>query len=95
MLIRIVRMHFKEDRVEHFLKIFQENYKAISGFSGCISVELLRDAADPLCYCTVSRWDADNSLQAYRTSPLFESVWKTVKPMFGRKAEAFSLIDAL
>ena len=92
MLVRIVRMYFKPEHVDDFLKIFDANQKAIAGFPGCQSVELLRDEVNPSCYCTLSRWNDAASLEAYRKSELFGRVWKSVKPMFERKAEAVSLV---
>ena len=91
MLVRIVRMHFTEVGVEEFLRIFSEHRKKIGTFPGCTSLELMRDHDDPNCFATMSYWDGPGDLEAYRKSELFGGVWSRVKPLFSRKAEAFSL----
>ncbi len=91
MLIRIVRMHFNDKEIQSFLEIFESNKKAIRHFQGCSHLQLLKDPKDPLCYTTLSYWDTQESLEKYRKSPLFESVWSRVKPLFSRRTEAFSL----
>lgn len=92
MIIRIVRMHFTADGAEKFLSIFDANEEAIRNFSGCTHLELLKDKDDDLCYTTLSHWKDDASLQYYRNSALFASVWETVKTLFGDRPEAFSLV---
>lgn len=91
MLIRIVRMHFTEHGIEDFLKIFNTNKIAIRNFEGCSHLELLKDIENPLVYTTLSHWKDEQSLETYRKSDLFTSVWKTVKPLFSQQSQAFSL----
>ena len=91
MLVRIVRMHFTEAGVDPFLEIFNRNKHAIRNFPGCTSLELLRDASDPHCYCTLSHWDNEDSLEKYRMSELFSQVWVNVKKLLSEKTQAFSL----
>lgn len=91
MIIRIVRMHFTEAGVAPFLAVFEKNKLAIRNFEGCIHLELLRDAHDPTIFTTLSHWQAAENLEAYRTSDLFEQVWKQVKPLFSARTQAFSL----
>ena len=90
MLIRIVRMHFKEGNEKEFLKIFDLHKISIGNFSGCTHLQLLIDLNDPLCYTTLSYWRAEENLEDYRQSELFAAVWKKVKPLFSKKTEAFS-----
>ena len=90
-MIRIVRMHFREDGVDPFLAAFREHMEAIRNVPGCSHLELLRDAHDPLAYTTLSHWKNVESLEEYRKSELFKSVWATVKKGFSRSAEALSL----
>jgi heme oxygenase (mycobilin-producing) len=92
MLIRIVRMKFTEAGVAEFLDIFNRNKIAIRNFTGCSHLELLKDADDPFTYTTLSHWNDEQSLEAYRQSALFASVWDTVKTLFAERTQAFSLI---
>ncbi len=91
MLIRIVRMHFTEAGVEEFLDIFNRNKIAIRNFPGCTHLELLKDAQDETIYTTLSHWNDEASLEAYRKSELFGSVWGRVKTLFAERTQAFSL----
>ena len=91
MIIRIVRMHFTEAGVEEFLEIFNANKIAIRNFPGCTRLELLKDAEDTFTYTTLSHWQDEKSLEAYRKSELFSSVWGRVKTLFAERTQAFSL----
>lgn len=91
MLIRIVRMHFTEAGEEEFLSIFNANKVAIRGFEGCTHLELLKDVDDAATYTTLSYWKDAESLEHYRKSELFASVWGRVKTLFSERTQAFSL----
>jgi heme-degrading monooxygenase HmoA len=91
MIIRVVRMHFTEAGVEEFLEIFQSNKVAIRNFPGCVHLELLKEADDDSVYTTLSHWNDEQSLEAYRKSELFGSVWGRVKTLFAERSQAFSL----
>ena len=91
MIVRIVRMHFTEDGVAEFLQIFEENKMAIRNFPGCTHLELLKDVSNAKVYTTLSHWKDETSLEAYRNSPLFVSVWSRVKKLFAERTTAFSL----
>ena len=61
-------------------------------FSGMHThLQLMKDPADPLCLTTLSHWNQAADLERYRTSELFEGVWRQVKPLFGARTQAFSL----
>ncbi len=92
MIIRIVRMHFTEAGVEEFLEIFHRHESAIRNFPGCTYLVLLRDADEPFTYATLSHWADKESLERYRHSELFSSVWGQVKNLFAERSQAFSLI---
>lgn len=92
MLIRIVRMHFTENGIEEFLAIFNKHQQSIRNFPGCTHLELLKDAENPFIYTTLSHWQDEASLNHYRQSDLFSSVWGTVKTLFAERTQAFSLI---
>jgi heme-degrading monooxygenase HmoA len=84
-------MHFTEAGVEEFLEIFQANKTAIRNFPGCAHLELLKEADDSFVYTTLSHWNDEQSLEAYRKSELFGSVWGRVKTLFSERSQAFSL----
>jgi heme-degrading monooxygenase HmoA len=91
MIIRIVRMHFTEAGVSEFLDIFNANKERIRSFPGCSHLQLLKDVDDPNTYSTLSYWDSEQSLENYRKSELFGSVWGRVKTLFAERSQAFSL----
>jgi quinol monooxygenase YgiN len=91
MLIRIVRMHFKESGVEEFLAVFNRHKSEIRNFEGCSHLELLKDVNAPNTYVTYSHWRDSVALDAYRRSALFESVWGRTKGFFSERPQAFSL----
>lgn len=91
MLVRIVKMKFKEERIEKFLENFDQIKDKIRGFEGCQLLELYRDKNDKCIFFTYSYWDSEKQLNMYRASPMFEEVWKETKSMFAEKAEAWSL----
>ncbi|MDA0194363.1 MAG: putative quinol monooxygenase [Bacteroidetes bacterium] len=90
MLIRIVRMTFKEDSVDDFLEIFRENSDQIKACNGCVDLELLRDLDNPNVFITKSRWINQSLLEDYRNSEFFKTTWQKTKPLFSEKPLAFS-----
>lgn len=84
-------MHFTEAGVQEFLEIFNANKIAIRNFPGCTHLELLKDAEDDTVYTTLSHWQDEPSLENYRKSELFASVWGRVKTLFSERTQAFSL----
>ena len=92
MLIRIVRMTFRPDGVEEFLEIFHQSQPLIRGFAGCLHLELLQDADNPLIYNTLSHWENAEALETYRRSDLFRQTWARTKLLFADKPQAFSLL---
>ena len=92
MIIRIVRMQFTEAGVDEFLNIFNANREAIRNFEGCTHLELLRDLNNDLAFTTLSYWKDTGSLERYRKSELFSSVWGRVKTLFSERTQAYSLV---
>lgn len=90
MLIRIVRMTFKEEEVDNFLQVFNKSKHKIRSFPGCRHLELHRDYNKDNVYVTYSLWDNEDALNGYRNSPLFKSVWSDTKALFAEKPLAFS-----
>lgn len=94
MVTRIVKMTFKPESVESFKQIFSESKKLISNFEGCLHLELLIDINDKNTFFTLSKWNSEADLEHYRESYIFKNTWSKVKPLFGAKAEAWSLSSA-
>ncbi|MCJ8164683.1 antibiotic biosynthesis monooxygenase [Pontibacter sp. E15-1] len=90
MIVRIVRMTFREDKTGEFLKIFRNSKEKIGAFEGCNHVELLQDINHPNVYSTYSLWDSEEHLNNYRDSELFGQVWKATKALFADKPQAWS-----
>ena len=91
MLVRIVRMTFKEEAVEDFLKIFEDSKRAIRGFDGCEHLELMKDDNLSNVLYTYSHWTSAQHLDVYRHSPFFKLTWARTKELFSDKPQAFSL----
>ena len=90
MLIRIVRMTFRPDKVSQFLSIFDSSKNKIRSFPGCMVLELHRDHNAKNIFITYSIWENEKALNSYRQSELFRSVWPETKILFLEKPFAFS-----
>ncbi|MBK9284577.1 MAG: antibiotic biosynthesis monooxygenase [Sphingobacteriaceae bacterium] len=95
MIKRIVKLTFREDKVEEFKSIFKENWLFIKNFDGCKHVELLQDQDNPCVFFTYSLWDDEECVENYRKSELFNKVWSSVKILFADKAQAWSVREIL
>ncbi len=91
MLIRVVRMTFRAEEKDNFLRLFDQKKEKIRHFPGCSHLELLKDYNDPNVFSTYSYWEDENALNAYRHSELFAEVWADTKSKFAAKPIAFSL----
>ncbi len=91
MLIRIVKMTFRNDEVENFLKIFEEAKTKIRNFEGCIYLELWQDKTHSNILFTHSHWLNENDLENYRQSALFANTWNRTKILFADKPETWSV----
>lgn len=90
MLIRIVRMTFKEEATESFLSLFDRSSSNIRSMPGCRHLELWQDAESPNVFTTYSWWETDADLQSYRESTLFRSTWEEAKTLFAAPPKAQS-----
>jgi quinol monooxygenase YgiN len=90
MLLRTVRMTFKQEEVENFLALFEDSKNKIRNFKGCSHLELLKDYNLPNVFSTYSIWEDEAALDAYRNSKLFAGVWRETKAKFDAKPVAFS-----
>ncbi|MEI6815128.1 MAG: antibiotic biosynthesis monooxygenase [Bacteroidota bacterium] len=91
MIVRIVKMTFEPSNVEAFLELFNAYKEKIRASAGCSRLELLKDHAADNVYFTYSEWEDEASLNHYRYSALFKTVWTQTKALFADKAEAWSL----
>ncbi|ADR20983.1 monooxygenase [Marivirga tractuosa] len=93
MLIRIVKMTFHKDKIDDFIKIFEENKEAIRNQAGCIHLELWQDQNQPNIFSTYSLWKNEDYLNQYRNSETFGKVWPATKALFVEKPIASSHIQ--
>ena len=70
MLIRIVKMTFRPEKINEFLEIFESSKEKIRAFEGCHHLELLRDINSPDIFLTYSHWESEEDLNNYRKSEL-------------------------
>ncbi|MFT4695937.1 MAG: heme-degrading monooxygenase HmoA [Urechidicola sp.] len=92
MLIRIVKLTISPEKIEDFKSIYESHMELIKGFEGCEKLELLQEKGRYYnVVMTYSHWKSEENLAAYRDSELFLKVWKTVKPLFCAKPEAWSM----
>lgn len=91
MLVRIVKMRFRENEIPTFLNDFEKVKTSIRAFPGCNFLELYRGQDDPRIFFTYSYWDSAEALNNYRHSELFKGVWAKTKPLFSDKPEAWSV----
>jgi len=89
MLIRIVKMEFREEDVNTFLEIFGNVKSKILSQEGCQHLELLQ-ADNETTLFTYSYWVNEESLNNYRHSELFKGTWKMTKALFATPALAWS-----
>ena len=90
MIIRVVRMSFREEALEEFLTLFHTSSPQIRGFAGCLHLELWTDIDAPNVRTTYSHWDSQESLERYRQSELFVETWRSAKRLFSGPAVATS-----
>ncbi|MEZ4826924.1 MAG: antibiotic biosynthesis monooxygenase family protein [Bacteroidia bacterium] len=93
MIVRIVRMEFSEETLPAFLGIFDSSKQHIRNFPGCLHLELMKDLSHPYVRYTYSRWENTASLENYRNSSLFASVWPRTKALFAARPQAYSLVS--
>lgn len=91
MIIRIVKMTFRNEEVENFLALFDAVKLKIRNFEGCEHLELWQQKGRPEVMFTYSKWKGESNLQVYRNSTLFRDTWALTKIKFRKKAEAWSM----
>ncbi len=86
-------MTFEPTQVETFQALFEIYKQKIKASEGCTKLMLLQDNANSNIFFTYSEWENEESLNKYRYSDLFKTVWSQTKALFSAKAEAWSLKD--
>lgn len=89
-MIRIVKLTLKPNHVNDFLNHFETVKNDINAFPGCEGMKLLQGKKESNILFTYSQWKAEEDLESYRNSDLFQSIWPTVKQWFAARAEAWS-----
>lgn len=84
-------MTIDPDKLDRFKVVFRNAEDKIRSFPGCNQMEAFQDSNEPTIVFTYSIWDSAQSLENYRNSDLFKSVWAETKSCFGKPAEAWSL----
>lgn len=90
MIKRIVKMSFQPDKIEDFLKWFNQHKEKIKNFDGCLHLELWRDTEHPNVFYTYSIWQDEQTIENYRNSEIFKEVWIFTKQLFDARPTAFS-----
>jgi len=91
MIVRIVKLTFREEEVETFKKLFEQKKDKIRNFEGCLHLKLLQGLNQSNVFFTYSHWDSEDDLNNYRYSELFAETWAATKLLFSAKAEAWSV----
>ena len=91
MITRIVKMEFKEDKVDDFLAFFDTIKHIVNEFPGCYGMKLYQDVDRPNIIMTYSHWESLSDLNNYRDSEAFGRIWPRIKPWFSEKPEAWSV----
>jgi quinol monooxygenase YgiN len=93
MITRIVKLEFQKSHLQEFLNHFEQVKWSVASFPGCQGMKLIQDIENPCLIMTYSIWENEEALENYRLSPLFKSIWPTIKPWFSTKPEAWSLVE--
>lgn len=90
-ILRIVRMEFHEETMDAFDAMFVQVRSEIQSMDGCRGVMMLTGSENPTIRTTLSLWETEAHLQAYRKSELFGAVWPKTKALFSAQPVAWSL----
>lgn len=91
MIKRLVKLTFQEDKIADFEQIFEDSKNKIRAREGCFHVELLRAVAPNNVFFTLSIWESEDALNAYRDSELFATTWAKTKALFSDKPQAWTV----
>ena len=91
MIVRVVKMNFREEEVSNFLVLFNERKVLIRSFEGCHHLELWQETGRNNVFFTYSIWESEQHLDHYRFSELFKDTWAKTKALFADKPQAWSV----
>ncbi|CAG0955174.1 MAG: antibiotic biosynthesis monooxygenase [Bacteroidetes bacterium] len=91
MITRLVKMTFLPEKVETFLRVFNDSKGKIRAFEGVKHLELLRDKNNTHILFTYSIWENEICLENYRNSDLFKTTWLKTKILFSAPPEVWTL----
>tara|TARA_B100000497_G_C7569609_1_gene343264 strand:- start:394 stop:681 length:288 start_codon:yes stop_codon:yes gene_type:complete len=91
MIVRIVKLSINKNHRNNFIDLFNDSKSLILTSEGCEKVQLLKDDVNEEIFFTYSHWKNIESLEKYRNSTTFKSIWKKTKTYFCDKPEAWSL----
>ena len=90
MIVRIVKLTFRETEIDTFKQILEDSKENIRAFPGVLQLQMLQSAHNPCIFFTYSNWKSADDLENYRHSDLFKNTWAKTKPLFADKPEAWS-----
>ena len=93
MITRIVKMTFKEAKINDFKEFTGTIEQRIRNFPGCVRLDFYQDIHKRNVFFTYSRWKSEEDLNEYRSSDFFKATWTTARTWFADKAEAWSLTE--
>ena len=88
--MRLVRLTVDESNLDVFDALFRKHHSDIEAQPGCLGVDLLTENGNACVRATLSMWDSEASLNAYRKSELFGVVWPATKRLFGAPPEVWT-----
>ncbi len=88
MILRLVKLNIAQERREDFLSAVTEVFETVASSAGCLGIEILSSAEKPDTFLSLSRWESEAALEAYRNDTVFGTLWSTIKPWFSTPAEA-------
>ena len=91
MIVRIVKLSINKNHRNNFIDLFNDSKSLILSSEGCQKVQLLKDDVNEEIFFTYSHWKNIESLEKYRNSTTFKSIWEKTKTYFCDKPEAWSL----
>ncbi len=91
MIIRIVKMIFREDSSEIFKEFTTSIQDTIKSFEGCIHLDIFRDIHLLNIFFSYSHWESEDYLNNYRNSEFFKTTWAKTKLWFEAKPDAWSV----
>ena len=86
----MVRLTFSPETVDAFDALYVQFQARIQARSGCQMVRAMKVPGQPYQRATLSFWETQNDLDAYRKSTLFGEVWPATKALFAAPPQAQS-----